>query len=88
MSRVYHMRSHQDFNDTGLLPLLHGELVLVLAVQIHDLLRQSRCLHLLLKVIQRTQKHVIITWDNEQSATSFNHVSKRQNKGQAKQTYS
>jgi hypothetical protein len=44
-----------------LLSLLHSKLVLILAIQVHNLLTQPRLLHLLLKVIQRIQENIVIT---------------------------
>lgn len=46
---------------TGSVALLHSELVLVLAIQVHDLLTQSCLLHLLLEVVQRAQEDIVVT---------------------------
>jgi hypothetical protein len=46
---------------TASVSLLHSELVLVLAIQVHDLLTQSCLLHLLLEVVQRTQEDIVVT---------------------------
>ena len=51
-----------------LLSLLHSKLVLILAIQVHNLLTQPCLLHLLLEIVKRIQEDIIVTIYKPQSA--------------------